>query len=183
MILFLLLAALSFLVAHLWGKRREDDFWYADDFFSAIMVMFFVTGIPFAIFQLGHYGSAHKVENVTYDIKLASLADNSQLNGRIRGGMFAVRGTINEVEYFSFYKANGDGSYSLDKKEADRSVVFPDATPETAYVRITDEITTCKQEAKWYNLGGCDSTSGIYVRGEFHVPEGSIANDFALDAQ
>lgn len=169
-------------MAHLYAQR-EIGWDYGGDFFSAIMVMGLITGTFFIIVQGHGISKGHNKEIVTYNIPLASLNDNSQINGKFSGSLFVRRGTINQVEYFSFYKANGDGSYSLDKKEADRSVIFPDTPADRAYVRITDEITRCKREATWYYMFGCDTTTGIYVRGEFHVPEGSIAEDFALDAQ
>jgi hypothetical protein len=123
-----------------------------------------------------------KTERVTYRVDLASLKDGSQVEGEFYGGLFVSRGQIGEVQYFSFYKDNGNGSFSLDKKEADRSVIIPDATPETAHLIITDDITTCTT-TWWFVACGDPNPSGIYIHGDYHVPAGSIKNDFVLDAE
>jgi hypothetical protein len=145
---------------------------------AGLFVGFVITVFGFMCLQFIGMATQQKSEQVTYRVELASLRDGSETEGHF----YLHRGQIGEVAYFSYYRGNGDGSYSLDKKEADRSVVIPDATPETAHVMITDDIHTC-MPSWWFVTCPTPNVSGIYVHGDFHVPADSIKQDFVLDAQ
>lgn len=165
-----------------WWRSGETKFTVFMSWFTIFLSIFSLLYIIAQIFGWVYYT---KTETVSYDVKIVSLQDGSQINGQFSGSHFVMRGNINQVEYFQYYKDNQNGSFSLDKKEADRSIIIPDATSETAYVKIIDEITSYKppKDSGWWLMPSNRSNTGIYVHGEFHVPANSIQNNFVLDAK
>lgn len=128
---------------------------------------------------VGMMVNTHTTQEHNY-IKIVSLQDGSQVQGTIHSGLFVTQVNIDEMEWFSYYRDNGDGSYSFDKQLASLSSIIPDATPSTAHISSTSSFTHC--EKKWWSTW-CGTDSGIYDHGDFHVPAGSIENNFVLDAK
>lgn len=116
-------------------------------------------------------------QNIT---PIVSLQDGSQIQGQFSGNLFVMQGTINQVEYFSYYHSLGNGAYALDKQLTSLSDIVPDATPDSAYLYSTSTLTHCVKQ--WWSTW-CSADSGIYNHGDFHVPPGSITNNFVLDAK
>jgi len=115
----------------------------------------------------------------THPIKLASIADGTGIEGRFYGGFFIQRASINDTQHFAYYQKNDNGSYKLDKLPADQSTIWMDATPETARVDVTDAIFECT-DGWWYI---CSPRPNEFRRADFHIPLGSIKEEFKLDAQ
>lgn len=178
-LLFIFIAVV--ILAGIIGYAVSDSSWdRGGDGFMAAVAVGMIFGIPLLFLNL--YGMAKNTteKEVQYDIPIVSLQDGSQVEGSISGGLFVIQGTIGETQYFSYYKNNGNNTYSLEKREADRSVIVPDATPATAYVHVTDALKHC--ERTWWSFF-CEADSGRFVHADFHVPANSIKNDFVLDAQ
>lgn len=151
-----------------------------DDFGAGSAVAFVAAICSFVILEfIGMVINTHETP-VHVTTKIVSLQDGSQINGHISGGLFVVSGYIDEAQWFSYYKDNGDGSYSLEKQLADHSSIIPDATPQTARLEADTTITHCYK--KWWSLM-CQPPSGVYNHGDFHVPPNSITNSFVLDAK
>lgn len=167
---FIVLCAIIGVICNDWDR--------GEGFLIGGFVGFVIAIIGFMVLQFVGMATQQKTEQVTYRVDLASLRDGSETEGHF----YLHRGQIGEVAYFSYYKNNGNNTYSLDKKEADRSVVIPDATPQTAHAMITDEIHTCMPNW-WFVACPEPAVSGIYLHGDFHVPADSIKQDFVLDAQ
>lgn len=180
MILFLIFVGIAITIGIIAAIVDEYDKW--DSFFAGTFISGIALTVVFMFVQLFGLGMNTKVEEVKYSVPIVSINDGTGVEGQMYGGLFVTRGYINDTQHFSYYKNNGNGSYSLEKREADRSVIIPDATPETARLDITDSITTCKT-TWWSMLCQSPNPSGIYVHGEFHVPANSIKNEFELDAQ
>lgn len=144
-------------------------------FIGTIIAMFIAV-----IVSMVGYETTKKVTENTYPVQLASLNDGTGVEGKFRGGLFISRGYIADTQHYSYYAKNPNGSFNLQKRPADASTIWQDATPETARVDITDRVTTC--EPKWWML--CDKTPKVeFARADFHVPEGSIGEEYRLDAQ
>lgn len=127
-------------------------------------------------------GSAfqHPTHLTTHRHTLVTLNDGSSTHGSLYGSVFVVMGQVDQQQEFRYYLKDGDGSFRLERRAADKSKIFPDATQKTAHVDITDKVTTCKP-AWWYLCGPTPDVE--FVHADFHVPVGSIVNDFKLDAQ
>lgn len=99
------------------------------------------------------------------------------LGSQLHGSFFLGTGSMNERMYYYYYRAEADGSYTLQKAPTDSSKIFMDATPTTAHIitlnggpdpynceeRLSD--TQCKlagDEYVWFKAY------------EFHVPPGTI---------
>lgn len=155
-------------------EAKADVFskWFAT---AAFILFLFYAFSQFALAVINT-----KREEVTYRQNLVSLQDGKGLSGTISGGVFIMRGQVNDTQYFSYYVRNDDGSYRLDKRDATKSTIWQDATPKTAYVDITDAVHNCK--TTWYSTW-CLIEAPEFVRADFHIPPESIQEDFQLDAQ
>jgi len=127
------------------------------------------------------YENTKKVTTTTHTHSIVSLNDGTGIAGSVRGGLFVIRGQINDTQHFSYYVRNEDGSFKLEKRAAEQSTIHTDATPEAARIDVTDKITSCT--AKWWLL--CDESQKTveFSHADFHVPQDSLVNDFSLDAQ
>jgi len=163
----------AILANHNWGFQfGEFIIWF--------MLFVMLSVVLFSVIQLLGCNINRQEKIVNYTVKIVSLKDNSQING---SGSFLSRINIDEEEYFSFYKVNADGSYSMDKKITRNSVIIPDATPENSYIKITDKITWNSLKNNWWFIFEDTTEHGDYLHGEFHVPANSIKNDYVLDAE
>lgn len=106
-----------------------------------------------------------------YDQKpLANLVDNNGVSGRF----FLGSGTIDSTQYYAFYTGDNETGYSLEKEPASLSKVFMIEEGQEPFWR-TNYISP---KNKWLVLFGKYDKSY-----SFHVPKGSIVNNYTLDAQ
>jgi len=163
----------AILANHNWGFEFGE--------FIVWCIMFtMLSAFIFGVIQITGLDINQQEKIVNYTVKIVSLKDNSQING---SGSLLSKINIDEKEYFSFYKVNTDGSYSMDKKITRNSVIIPDATPENSYINITDKITWSSLKNCWWFIFEDTTEHGDYLHGEFHVPANSIKNDYVLDAE
>lgn len=180
MALLIILLVASVLVASLMAFIEIFDRFIV--FVGVLVVCLIVSGGIFGVFQAIGWSKGVKVENVTYPVKIVSLNDGTGIEGSLYSGLFVTRGSINDTQHFSYYRDTGNGGYALEKRDAGASTIHLDATPATARVDVTDEVTTCSKEKSWWYIG-CNSSSAVFVHADFHVPINSIKNEFELDAQ
>ncbi len=175
----LIILASSIIITTAIATYRDSFYDRWDSFSFSFVLNMFIFGLLYVLSQL--IGMAINTYEIPehHETRIVSLQDGSQIHGDFSGGLFLSRGSIDQVEYFSYYKDNGDGSYSLEKQIASASVIIPDATPETA--RLVSDSVLIHCEYKWWSTW-CSPDRGEYRRGEFHVPANSIKNDFVLDA-
>jgi hypothetical protein len=107
------------------------------------------------------------------DERIVSL----DLGNQLHGSFFLGTGSINERTYYYYYRAEADGSYTLQKAPADFSKIFMDTTPAMAH------IITLNGDLYPYNCRDglsdiqCKLAGDEYVwfkTYEFHVPVGTI---------
>ncbi len=178
MVLMFILLGLIVVVPILYAVSEDYHFW--DDYGIAFMVCLCIFGGIFAITNVIG-GIVHtSTHNTQYTQKIVSINDGTGIKGSISGGLFIIRGGIGDTQHFSYYRDADNGSFSLEKRDATQSSIFPDATPETATVTITDSITTCT--GSWWSVL-CFKVPNTFVHADFHVPAGSIKNEYSLDAQ
>lgn len=185
MLLIGLIVAVSFIAAIIAYKTSYWDKWE-----NAIGTFIFLIVIGAVIgFLTSYFVSLEtlKETKVTFPVKIVSLRDGSQVEGKIGGNLFLMRGYIGEKEYFTYYQDNGNGSYSLGKRPAGQSTIWTDVTPETARIDVTDIHRECTYDSLWMYPFVCALDSQTppveFHWADFHVPEGSIKQDFVLDAQ
>lgn len=163
------------------GFTSEPDGWRLDGAGVEMFTTAVILGIPFIVIQGIGLASRSSEENVTYSVPIVSLNDGKGMKGTISGGLFVIRGEFQDTQHFSYYRKDPNGSYLLEKRPAEASSIWLDATAETARVDVTDKVYKCKGGSTWWFLG-CGSPSPEFVHADFHVPANSIVNQF-LDAE
>jgi len=107
--------------------------------------------------------------------ELGALGDINQMGG----SFFLGSGMLEGKQYFTYYKKVGDNQYQLRNIEATSSyptvTVVQDATS-TPYAETTENVLK-----PGFELWGL--VSGNIETVTFHVPVGTIKNNFVLDAQ
>lgn len=182
MILLYILLALCVIISTI-AAVKEYEYWglglasvtfaFTGIFTGAISMLILVAASGIGQSMNTTQSSTTRSEN------LVSIQDGKGIDGKFYGGLFLTRGYIQDTQQFSYYQKNGNGSYKLDKRPADRSTIWMDATPETARVDITDSIYTCT-EGWWYF---CPAQRGEFAHADFHIPPGSIKEEYTLDTQ
>ena len=191
MILFWIIVALFAITTIWWTIAMADDFtpWHRYntnfwDYVKSFFVMGFISGILWGFVLVVSQMIAGAVqlrsEEVTYSQPLASLKDGTGVEGQFYGGLFMRRGYIQDTQVFSYYRVVAPNQYVLEKRNADQSTIWTDATNETARVDITDRVFS--YEPAWY-LMGAPKKGNEFVHANFHVPAGSVEQTFELDAQ
>lgn len=158
---------------------------YGDDLFDkAVMTVLsaiFCASVGLLILIIANAigNEVTKKENeVSFENKIVSLSDGTGVKGNFSGAFFISRGSVNDTQHFSYYFED-NGGYSLMKRPAENSKIFLDGTSENSYVTIYDKEITC--EETWYSFGCTPRRE--FSRAEFHVPKGSIINEYELDAR
>lgn len=99
-----------------------------------------------------------------------SIRDDSSIEGSFSGGIFLVRGSIEEVDYYYYWVKTKDGMHRK-KKKADNSYIIEEDI-EQPYVETFEPI--CKSIE---GEGECFDIDNKYV---FHIPKGSIEYNYNL---
>lgn len=160
--------------------RTWDEYYDKVTMFAISLVVSLFTGGCFLLIVNDAGYEVHKsVRHQTYNQPIASLGDGQGIQGSFHGGIFVSYGQIGDTQQYSYYLRNANGSFNLMRRPADQSTIYTDTPPSRAYVRVTDKVTTCRPT--WWLL--CDPTSreAEFEHADFHIPAGSIANDFKLD--
>lgn len=163
------------------NKKREISQWRREESNTAVVMLSIAAAfLSLLIVNVIGVGVVTTAKDVTYSQKLVSIKDGTGIEGNIYGGLFVMRGQINDTQNFSYYRVNENGSFSLDKRTATQSTIWQDATPQTARVDVTDRVYGC--EPTWWAVM-CQFQNNEFVHADFHVPGESIKQDFTLDAQ
>jgi len=148
------------------------DSW--NELFDKVMTTFFslfmavaAGALTFTILQLLMYGIVGEHMEKTGESDLASLADNQGTSG----SFFLGSGSIDDEPVFYYYERNGD-EYTLEHVNADEAVVI-----ETTDDPRVEFYSPVSNNEFWYIGGFGESTV------KFYVPEGSVLNNYNLDAE
>ena len=101
--------------------------------------------------------------------QIVNLSDNSEINGRINGTRYYVRGYIGEETIYHYYYQQDDGGLKLQKvSENDATIYFTDGEPRVEWysqVRTFWRVSETKYFCKIY------------------IPEGSMTTKFEIDME
>lgn len=136
-------------------------------------VWFLLWGVTVALLDIDPVIESEHLYNET----IVSIKDNSQVEGNIRGGIFLIRGNINQKEYYMGYKQNEDGSFSQFKVPVERSKIYET----TDGFRL--EIYEFRQKNTGLFVMPCHQCTEEHRQYKIYVPKGSIVQDFTLDAE
>lgn len=119
------------------------------------------------LINLVTYGVVGEHTEKVGEAKLAALADNVGPSG----SFFLGSGNIDDEASFFYYEKNGD-AYTLEHVDADNVTIVESS--ETPRIEFYESVTN----NQFWHLGGMGERSY-----KFYIPEGSIMNNFTLDAE
>lgn len=180
MVLLIILIVISAIITVVVFMGADDwDRWFTTTL--AFIMSISVSIVILLTVNAAGYEITKTVTPSVHSHSIVSLNDGTGISGTISGGIFITRGQINDTQHFSYYIRNENGSFNLEKRSADQSTIYTDATAETARVDITDTVTTCTP--RWWLLCNTEVKKIEFAHADFHVPAGSIINEFELDAR
>ena len=140
-------------------------------FFTALCSIALVFSL---IFIIGFETNIEIDETVVERIELVNLQDNSQIGGY--GGRCYVKITTSEV--YCYYYRLDDGGVKLGKVRASEATIY-----QGDYIPCIKTIEACK---KPYGMTVKQSKFWLFHEGEkfyeIYVPEGTVVEEFNLDA-
>lgn len=149
------------------------DYGYKRNFFDSIKEssVFIMVGVFIAVIGLIVCNSQINEERVTY-ANLMTIQDNSTTQGRF--SLFG--GSVNEVPSYSYYLDSGNGRYRLHSVPASDS-----------YITYTDDQPRIyfhgwKSDWGFWTIPW-EGDRNVGNRYEFAVPQGSIQQNYVLDAK
>lgn len=165
-LLVLVVAAAPFLIA------REVDGWKGKTVAISVGVVIALVGgglLTVGAAKAAVVAQADKEWSIEKTQRLASMANASEVSGH--GGAFVTK--IDEKNVIRYVQAHKDGSYSLEEVDADDAVIREDADKDSAHL----DTEQCERDA--------NVDAGLFLRcGHryvFHVPKGTVSNDFSVD--
>lgn len=147
----------------------KENSWYGFvDFLTTILLGTLVWLVFFSIY----FETEEVIEEKSVGKQnIYSIRDDSSIEGNFGGGIFLVRGTIEEVDYYYYWVETKDGMYRK-KKKADNSYIVEEDIKQP-YVETFEHI--CKFIGG--EEGECLDEDNKYV---FHIPKGSIKYNYNL---
>lgn len=127
------------------------------------MIMIFFVGYKF---DTKPYTYPKEPTSIEY---INALSDNQEVNGRIRGSRYVIRGYFNEKLYYSYMVDVGNGGKKANKVPSDETTVYE-----------TDK----NYRVEWYTghkefLG----LKGQKTYWKIYIPVGSITDDYSIDLE
>ena len=123
--------------------------------------------VGMAVLAVTTVSEADKTWTEARTTQIASMANASEVDGE--SGVFVTR--IAEKNVIRYVESHSDGSYSLEEVDADGARIREDADADSARMSYEE----CDRDGI---DGVFSSCGGRYV---FHVPEGTVSNDFSVD--
>jgi len=115
---------------------------------------------------------------------IVALKDNSVIEGKMSGGIFIISGYIESKPCYYYYKKVGD-AFQQSHIMADGVLIFEDTPDGEGYIvykesyrKLTDESANSLRH--WVVLW---TERDRHTDIEIHVPEGTVVNQFVLDAE
>ena len=143
-------------------------------FLYGLFCSLFGTMAGLVLFLVGTLLSLQFVDTEPELIRSSSLTA-IQDNSTISGSFFLGSGSIDGVMVYNYYVDSGNGAYSLETVKAEQAKIkySDDVRVETYRPHSTNEFLLS-------DVFFSDEADKTYV---FYVPEGSIANNYTLDAK
>ena len=150
-------------------------YWYKENWFYGFLDFLFSLFIGFVvwgIFGLQYLATGEVIEEKsTGKQNIYSIRDDSSIEGSFGGGIFLVRGSIEEVDYYYYWIKTKDGMHRS-KKAANNSYIVEEDI-EQPYVETFEPICKFIDGEE----GECLDEDNKYV---FHIPKGSIKYNYNL---
>jgi len=138
---------------------------------------YILIGFMVCLFVLGAgCVSNHELSKEQSTEHIVSLDFKSEVSGSFSLGS----GSIDEEQYFYYYRQESDGALTLQKSPTWRSRLYMDSTPDTARIELThwkggyltcgndETIEHCK---RWADMNG-------WIIYNYHVPPGTVTKQF-----
>lgn len=129
----------------------------------------FVCGVVAIVVALGVGAVVYDPEPYSYEFDVLAAKDNSVTQGHF--GIFG--GTIDEEQYYFFYREFADGRIEQGRIREDSTVIYQDQE-----ARSFIKVTRSNSEAKFW--GVILPTGPTY---EIHVPPGSVIENVEFDLE
>lgn len=115
---------------------------------------------------------------------IVAIKDNTITEGSVRGAIFVMSGYISEEPVYFFYKRVGTG-YTQDSIKAKGVTIYEDTEPGVGYISTTTTVEKVdpvwkKKHLHWLVFNNVQSRDTVT---EIHVPQGTIIQEFVLDAE
>jgi hypothetical protein len=171
-LLFFSIFGVSILIDAITSKINKR--FYLEDFLFE-MAMTLGMSIVIAFFSLMLSAIIFSRGETTYTrVDLISIADNQSVEGRSSSFFFIASGSIGGKMVHSFYFKEGDHAV-LRQVDADKSQIF--YTNDKPHVLVPNGCVP--SHPLIFNMCNID----VNYPTKFYIPEGSIQNNFNLDAQ
>lgn len=144
------------------------DFWTES---ADYIISFMFSGIVGLVLAFGIGLFIPKMTFTHQQIELAAMQDGIQTSGQF----FLGSGSVDEETYYLFYAKTGETSYVMDKRTTNTSTIFEDEEHEP-YLTDYDQVF---RTDLWLWI----ALPTLSRRSEFHIPKGSVLQNFRLDLQ
>lgn len=129
------------------------------------------------VYFIGSCINENVTERVTREIPIYNLSDSSQVVGR--GSGLLSKGYIGHKRYYHYYIKNDKGDYVFQELPAEVvSIHYIKPEEKNKTPRLKEELTVYVNQDGQPSTDFPDPTNCI-----FYVPEGTIVEEFKLDAQ
>lgn len=163
MALWMIIVVVCFLLAIKFCRKNDNAF----------VMIFIFTALSFIVGNLLVFviGALLPTKMEVLDtMKMISVKDSNALEGSFVLGT----GSINQVEYYTFYREWGNG-YKKEKVPVKDSVVFEE-NDKVAELIVMKKV----YKEPWMNYVGLILTGQRKNEYELHVPKGTIIREFSL---
>lgn len=105
--------------------------------------------------------------------KMVSMRSSDGVEGSISGGFFMIQGRIGSEIVYTYYTLNEDGSFQPGKWNADQDTsIYEEDRKDGSVVQYVEKFANSK--LNWI------STPDVRLRMEFHIPKGSLQQNFTI---
>ena len=154
---------LALITTIIWAIRKKSG-WFLMAFPVVLVLVTLVWFVPMSVM------------NPEYNVRATSTTEIYSLRTTelVSGNFTLGCGQINNETYYIYYTQNGDGSYSINKVEAEDCKIFMDRQSGGTLVRVYKQIDNLELSEHW----GFEKEK--YVGTELHLPYGSLIQDYSV---
>ena len=166
--LWIILAFVIAVIASVVGLAFDSHSYASDTMAGTFFWCTFIPALAVAIWLNFHFADEYRLEVETYS-NIQNIGDS---NG-VKGSFALFGGSIDNQPVYMYYLRDGKGRFTLHHVDANRAyVTYTNETPKIVY-------HSTKSRNNWMSVDWENSVDDY----EFRVPEGSVKQNFNLDAQ
>lgn len=174
------LAVAIYLVVHYWGWWRNGDLGFAAEFWFPVVIGAIATVLACGICAALGCGLSDLIGehmkqrwHSCWSGEMVSMRNSDQVSGSLTGGIFMISGSIGGDQTYFYYTLNKDGSYAPHKWRPDSDTSIYEEDRKDGEVQQFD-MEFVSPLAYWI------ATPSDRLAMDFHVPKGSIKQEFSL---